>query len=371
MSGKTILIIEDEERMRRLMELVLRPEGYRLLLAGSGEAGLTLLDAGGIDLILTDLQMGKVGGMDVLDYAIQKCPDIPVVIITGFGTVKSAVQAIKKGAFDYISKPIDNEELKVVVTRALERKVLKDEMERVMGDISHDIKNLLTPVVMGTSLLESEIDQFYERVPEVEATQAKASHELCNEVIGTLRNAARRIQDRTKEIADYVKDRSAPPYFAPCAVAAVVAGVMDTLRLVAERKGIALRSEGLDDLPPILADERRLYNALYNLVNNAIEEVPAGGSITVRKEAAPEHGTILLAVADTGRGMPPDVRDSLFTDATISRKPGGTGLGTKIVKGIVDAHGGRITVESKEGAGTTFLIRLPIQGPASEKEAHA
>jgi len=359
----TILIIEDEERMRRLMDLVLRPEGHRLLQAESGEAGLKLLDEGGIDLVLSDLQMGRVGGMDVLEHVTKKCPEVPVVIITGYGTVKSAVEAIKKGAFDYVSKPIDNDELKIVVKRALERKELKGEIERLLGDISHDIKNLLTPVVLGTELLESEIDQFYDRLPEVEATQAKVSHSLCNEVISVLRNATRRIQDRSKEIADYVKGRSAPPHIAPCNVASVVESVMDSLRLLAKERGVSLRTDGLASLPPIMADERRLFNAFYNLVNNAIEEVPHGGHVTVRGEADLAGGTLLLAVTDTGRGMPPEVRDSLFTAGTISRKPGGTGLGTKIVRGVVDAHGGHISVDSKEGAGTTFTIRLPIQGP--------
>src|SRR3989338_84228 len=120
MPDATILIIEDEEKMRRLMDLVLRPEGHRLLLADSGEAGLKLLEEGGIDLILTDLQMGKVSGLDVLERVTKECPDVPVVIITGFGTVKSAVEAMKSWAFDYISKPLDNDELKIIVKRALD-----------------------------------------------------------------------------------------------------------------------------------------------------------------------------------------------------------------------------------------------------------
>src|SRR5256885_1458156 len=104
MPESTILIIEDEEKMRRLMDLVLSREGYRLLQAESGEAGIRLIDDGGIDLVLTDLQMDTVSGIDVLDHVMKEIPDIPVVIITGFGTVKSAVEAMKKGAFDYISK---------------------------------------------------------------------------------------------------------------------------------------------------------------------------------------------------------------------------------------------------------------------------
>ena len=127
MREATVLIIDDEERMRRLMELVLRPEGYRLLQAESGEAGLKLIEEGGIDLVLTDIQMGKVSGVDVLEHVTKACPDVPVVIITGFGTVKSAVQAMRTGVFDYISKPIDNDELKIIVKRALEMRRLTRE----------------------------------------------------------------------------------------------------------------------------------------------------------------------------------------------------------------------------------------------------
>ncbi|MGH7235661.1 MAG: sigma-54-dependent transcriptional regulator [Nitrospiraceae bacterium] len=116
-----LLIIEDEERMRRLFELVLKQEGYDLLLASTGEQGIrTLRDVADLDLIVTDLQLGKQSGLDVLEAAKQALPDVPVLIITGYGTVKSAVEAMKKGAYDYISKPVDNEELKIVLARALQ-----------------------------------------------------------------------------------------------------------------------------------------------------------------------------------------------------------------------------------------------------------
>ena len=116
-------------------------------------------------------------------------------------------------------------------------------------------------------------------------------------------------------------------------------------------------------LPSILADERRLFNAFYNLINNAIDEVQAGGIITVRGYA--ESEAIVLSVQDTGQGMPPEVQKSLFTNRVISQKAGGTGLGTKIVKDVVDSHGGHITVESQVGLGTTFHIHLPLHPPAS------
>jgi signal transduction histidine kinase len=123
---------------------------------------------------------------------------------------------------------------------------------------------------------------------------------------------------------------------------------------------VSLHTQGLDALPPIQADENRLFNALYNLVNNAIPETPVGGSVTIGGSVGADGNTVVLTVADTGGGMPQEIRDKLFTKEAISGKAGGTGLGTKIVKDAVDAHAGRITVQSEQGKGTTFTIRLPI-----------
>jgi signal transduction histidine kinase len=236
---------------------------------------------------------------------------------------------------------------------------------RLLGDISHDIKNLLSPVVCGAGLLESEINELVDRLPEIEADQAQASHEFCDEIIAMLRDTAARIQDRTKQIADYMKGLSTPPQFASCQIATIVDNVFKTLRLMAEQRGIKLRSVDLAGLSPILADERLLYNVFYNLINNAISEVPSGGSITVGGKEEPRSGDLLLAVIDTGRGIPPEVQETLFTDRAISLKPGGTGLGTRIVKDAITVHGGEITVESELGAGTTFAIRLPRKPPGA------
>lgn len=234
------------------------------------------------------------------------------------------------------------------------------EVMHLLGDISHDIKNLLMPVVTGERLLDAEIKEMFNKVTETKTGNLFKSRALCDEVLEMLRNATRRIQDRMKEIADCIKGLSAPPQFAPCLIADVVEGVVKTLEISAMEKRISLYTEGLADLPPIQADERRLFNAFYNLINNAIEEVPPGGSITVGGHGVSALGMVEVSVADTGRGMPPEVLSSLFSARAISRKPGGTGLGTKIIKDVMDAHHGKISVQSKEGAGTTFFLSLPL-----------
>jgi signal transduction histidine kinase len=234
------------------------------------------------------------------------------------------------------------------------------EVVRRLGDVSHDVKNMLMPIIICAGLLQDEVDNLSRCVEERNMEKAHSIRDGCKDIIEMQVKGARRIQERVKEIVDCVKGLSTPPQFAPCSLAGFVESVFEVLRRVAQEKGVVLTTSGLDALPTIVADERRLFNAFYNLTDNAIAEMPAGGSLTVRGEADGPQRLVRLQFVDTGRGMPPDVLDSLFTARTISRKPGGTGLGTKIIKDVVDMHRGNITVQSKEGVGTTFLIELPM-----------
>jgi signal transduction histidine kinase len=236
----------------------------------------------------------------------------------------------------------------------------KAEMVTLLGDISHDMKNLLTPVCTGMELLRGEVTELFDGMSTAELSEKKASKELCDEAGEMAQNGIRRLHDRVKDMADCVKGLSAPPNFALCAVGPVVLEVFHTLQGLARDKQITLRTDGLESLPEFHADERRLYNALYNLINNAIPETPPGGSITVRGHLDQDTGSIALAVADTGRGMSPEIRDRLFSANAVSTKKGGTGLGTKIVKDVVDTHKGKIWVESEPGGGTTFHLRFPL-----------
>ncbi|HSN05325.1 MAG TPA: GAF domain-containing sensor histidine kinase, partial [Nitrospira sp.] len=269
---------------------------------------------------------------------------------------------IKVGLF--VDRKRTEEELRRTEARLLEEQRLA-EVAKVLGDIGHDLKNMLMPIVTGAELLEEELSECFSKLPQPAVSAAQSSRDLTQELIDMIRQGARRIHDRVKEIADSVKGLTRPPRFAPCRMADIVSSVYATLRILADERNVALHVEGLETLPVIRADESRLFNALYNLVNNAIPEVPSGGSVTVKGDTDNARRNIVLSVVDTGKGMSPEVRDSLFTYQAISRKVGGTGLGTKIVKDVVDAHGGSITVESEQGVGTSFRITLPVEGPPS------
>jgi signal transduction histidine kinase len=359
--SNAILVVDDDADIGLLLCDRLQAMGHEVRAAADGEAALEAIGKEVPSLVFLDIEMPKLSGLEVLRRIRKDWPELPVIVMTAHGTIARAVEAMKAGASDFITKPFEMQQLKSAIAKALERKALSGEVVRLLGDISHDIKNLLTPVVSGAELLESEIAEMVERLPEMEAVKAQASHKLCDEVIAMLRDTAGRLQERTKEIADYMKGVSSVPRFGPCRIATVVDSVFKTLHLVAEEKGIVLSSEGLELLPVIQADERRLYNAFYNLINNAIPEVPSGGSIAVQGKHEPERRSLYVSVRDTGRGMSSAVCKSLFTADAISQKFGGTGLGTKLVKDVIDAHGGHITVDSQEGIGTVFHIRLPSE----------
>jgi signal transduction histidine kinase len=236
----------------------------------------------------------------------------------------------------------------------------KAEVVTLLGDIGHDLKNLLTPVQAGVDLLRDVTKDLFDAMNSAELTQNTTNKKLCEDSVEIAQNGIRRLHERVKEMADCVKGLSSPPNFSPCRLETVIHEVFQTLTILAKEKEITLRTERLESLPVIQADERRLYNAFYNLINNAIPETPQGGSITVRGGHEPASPHVALSFCDTGRGMPANVRDLLFSSRAVSTKKGGTGLGTKIVKDVVDAHRGKIWVESEPGIGTTFHIQLAL-----------
>ena len=230
---------------------------------------------------------------------------------------------------------------------------------RSVGEISHDIGNMLTHVLPYVETLEGCIADVRDEKPGA----LDCLESFYGEVRDNVADGVRQVTARTREIASALKGEVAPLDFKPGRPYDTLQRVVQSLLAAAERAGITLRAEGDSTLEAVL-DSHRLYNALYNLVNNALPETPDGGFITVAVAADPDPDYYQISVADTGRGMPEEVQKKLFTDAAYSTKPGGTGLGTRIVRRIVEQHGGTPSVASAPGQGTTFILRLP-KSPAA------
>lgn len=249
---------------------------------------------------------------------------------------------------------------------------------KLMGDISHDVKNMITPVSVCAQTLDIMFEGFYEDIDGLKAELSEAEAQKLDDVTIGMRefypeavkmflDGADQVQARVREIADCVKGIVAEPTFEPTNINDVVENVATPLRLVAERQDLRIDLAGLTKgLPEVPLDQKQMYNCVYNLINNAIPETPPGGRLYVNTMLGSgdafldgaEH--LVIQVGDTGHGMPPHVREKLFTKDAVSTKPGGTGLGTRIVKNVVEAHSGQITVDSEQGVGTVFTIRIPL-----------
>ncbi len=392
-SSCRVLIVDNDPDIVTFLKDFLAAKGYSILTAYSGEQGLNEVYTQEPDLVLLDVVMPGMDGYEVC-RKIRVNPLttlLPVVMMTGIHP-EERIKGIEVGADDFLTKPINQEEMFARVRSLLRIKELHDvvqaqatqlarwnkelkikldheaklaEVTRMLGDIGHEVKNMLMPVLSGTELLQAELDEFFQSLPSPVLEKAKTSQRMCEEIIDMVTRSAQRIQDQVKEIADCVKGLTSPLQLGPCELSRVVETVYKTLQVLAVKKGITLQTENLESLPHIQADEGRLFKAFYNLVNNAMAEMPQGGLITIQGSEDVSNRGIRVVVEDNGRGMPPEVCESLFSAKVVSRKAGGTGLGTKIVKDVVDAHGGTITVDSEVGVGTTFRILLPYSLPDS------
>ncbi len=246
-----------------------------------------------------------------------------------------------------------------LVTMCLQNTLLAKEanlaaVARSVGEISHDIGNMLTHVLPYVETLEGSIIDVRDHKPGAQ----EALESFYREVRDNVAEGVQQVVTRTREIAGALKGEVAPVVYKTGRPLETAQRVATSLGGAAQKVGVSLQAEG-DGALIASFDGHRLYNALYNLVNNALPETPVGGSIviSVAEDADPAYYT--LSVIDTGRGMPEEVRRKLFSDATYSSKPGGTGLGTRIVRRIVEQHGGTPFVTSIVGKGTTFVLRLP------------
>ena len=393
-----ILIVDDEFDIRLSLSTILEANGYRTTMVSCAKEAFDAVNLEIPDLVLLDIRLPDLNGFDVC-HQLRDEPQtalLPVILVTAMNPHQEKVKGIEAGADDFLSKPINKAELLARVRSLLRIKELHDmaqsqaahlaewnrelemrlsqesklaEVARMLGDIAHEMKNLLMPVVTGTELLDSELQDLHNNISQLHSHSTQASHGRCMEIVEMINSSGKRLRDHVKDLADCVKILSSEPQFNACRISKIVAQVFEPLRFQAREQGISLRTEGLEDLPEVEADGRRLFHAFFNLINNALSETPPGGLVNVKGILEADGETVLLSFTDTGRGMPPEVRDNLFTRQGLSTKQAGTGLGIKIIKSVVDAHSGYITVESQEGRGTTFYVRLPILRPQEIEEA--
>jgi PAS domain S-box-containing protein len=229
------------------------------------------------------------------------------------------------------------------------------ERDEVLGFVVHDLRNPLSAISMTASLLldlSLSEDQRADRLGGILRAVEQMNH-LIQDLLDVSRIEAGRMRVEAE----------------PLCVRTVVAGARETLEDAATGAGLRIETEVVGSIPPVRADRQRVLQVLSNLIGNAIKFTPAGGTIIVRAEPLGEK--VLISVSDTGVGIAesqiPHLFDRFWQAHSASR--GGAGLGLVIARGIVEAHGGRIWVESSPGLGSTFSFTLPVAGEGEEAAA--
>ena len=355
-----LLIVDDSKASREALLELLAGEGYECQAVGSGDAALQILRSQRVDLVLLDIAMPGVSGLDVLDELrrLHSAVDLPVIMVTGQSASQATANALDRGANDYITKPLDLNVLFARIRTQLQLRELGRLKDEFLSIASHDLKNPLTAILALADLLAFEFQV---------GTPMTAEGRWSIETIG------RRARQMNRLIADFLDMRAAQDGHL------VLARTPTDLRQVAElavadnliyaqSKGIELALAAGEPPPLVSADPARLAQVVDNLVGNAIKFGSAGGRVELATRAA--EGQVVLEVRDTGPGLAAADLERLFTrHARLGNRPTGgetsTGLGLAWCKQLVELHGGRIGARNGEEGGAVFWFELPRDGTAA------
>ena len=365
----SILVVDDEEGMREGCRRVLTPAGYNVYTAEAMGSALELVRDRDHDLYLLDAMLPDGSGLDLLAAVIQQDPNAVCIVITGFGSIDLAVEAVRHGAYDFLSKPFTSDALLLSVDKGLEwgrLKAIEAEAQK-LAQTKAELERL------GEARRQLMLGVAHELRAPVAAVQSYINLILAGYVTADeLRPTLFRVQERLHEVLDLTsdllelarlkRDKEQPPRVTELQdMAAVLRKVCDLFQQQVRDKGQDLQVEIFDN-PFMVADRNHLEQIWTNLLSNAIKYTPTGGQIKVTLRS--ENDSIIGTVADSGIGIADADRPNLFRDffrTDEAKETGeiGTGLGLSIVKQTLDAYGGEINVTSRLGHGSRFTFILP------------
>lgn len=371
-SGGAVLVVDDTNSLRFMLSQHVRQLGHQVAGASNGREALQMLQDQPFDVVLLDVLMPEMDGHAVLERmkADPHLRDIPVIVVSGVEELESVARCIEQGAEDYLHKPANPVLLKARLNACLEKKRLRDrevrlhrrleenynrlrELESLRDSLTHmvvhDLRTPLTSVLTGLYSLEGlgELNGAQQEVWSMACTGAETLLGMINDLLDISK-----MEDGSMTLA---LSNPSPGGLVQRAAAQVEP-------LLRERS-LTLATEIPEGLPLLTADEDKLRRVLVNLLGNAVKFTPPGGRIAVAARA--EAGGVLFSVQDTGEGIPREAFGRIFEKfgQVEDRKAGrrnSTGLGLTFCKMAVEAHGGRIWVESELGQGSTFHFVVPV-----------
>jgi signal transduction histidine kinase len=360
-SKPVVLVIDDEEFIRDSCSQLLAKGGFRPETAENGTIGIEKVQNIRPDIVLIDLKMPGNSGFEVLDKIRAFDPNIISIVITGYATVESAVEAMKKGAYDFLPKPFSPDQLRIIIKRGLERRELILETESLRREKKLLEENFITMVSHQLRSPLGTIAQYFEVILGGMAGNVEPKQE---EMLSKARARLERLMELINDWLDLARMNKGQivDRFKPLSLKKVLENIVEFMQPSAQKENVNLELIHYSGNDSIEGDEETLTQVFSNLIANAIKYNEPNGRIKVSMEE--KEDALVVGVEDTGIGIPKENLPYLFDQFYRVKRDGehksrGTGLGLSIAKKIVEAHGGVIHVVSELGKGSTFTVILP------------
>ncbi len=356
-----VLIVDDDQRIRGLLFNILDRAGYHVSAAADGMEALEVLRADHPDVLLVDLRMPRMDGRSFVRKALEEDPHAVILVLTGHGTVETAVEAMRAGVYSIITKPFGMDDIVFMVEKGLR--------DRKLAERSRELEKRL---------------ETSERLAMIGKLAAGVAHELNSPLDGVMRfvKLTRDALPPDSELRGYQEEALG----GLVRMSAIIRDLLTFSRnvvLEAEEESLekqlrdatklTLAAEPLkrvdvtfDLAVPRVSVPRGMFQVFRNLLKNAVDALDGEGRVEIR--GGLRDGEVFVSVRDDGCGIPREIRDRVLEPFFTTKKAGsGTGLGLSIVSRIVERFGGGLEIESEEGRGTTVTVYLPA-APAPARE---
>jgi len=352
-----ILVVDDEVGARELCVDFLESDDYVIDTSENGKQAIDFLEKNKVHLVLSDINMPLLNGIDLLREIKKKYPDIEVILMTAYGGLQSAIEALRHGAYDYITKPFTSDILRATVRRCLEKQRLSDELKNAQkelitreklatlgslsGWLAHRMRNPLNVILMCTQYLEGKFADNDER----------------REVLKAIEDKVKSLEKMTKDFIEFT--RTYQPNLTKYNVHKIFEKVLNSVAYRCKIQKVNIAKELGNDIPELLVDYELIEEVISNIVNNALDVMENTGTLTIKTHKL-DNNTVALDIINTGSCVTKDQETNIF-EPFFTTKERGTGLGLAIAKRVIDSHKGTVSaVGDPKNNTTTFRITLPI-----------
>lgn len=390
----TVLIAEDDPPSRRMLEMALRGEGYDVIDVSNGRDALTVLERTPVDVLLSDIRMPEMNGLDLLGWTRQNLPGLTVVMMTAYGSEEIAVEAMKRGANDYLTKPIHTRELSLVLRENLHRHRLEVEHRRFLEHLKRSARTLSRQVAeleernrllhaaqqsfaksqYGRAQLVSSIThEIRSPLTVIRGVQEmllrrrdKIGEKEFEKLLGRAQDQTRRMSELIDELLDVERLETGVEALKATDVdlSRVLCEVCANFGPVAESAEMELDLSVEPGDAVVRADLEAVVRILNNLLSNAFKYAPRRTVVEVALQRRVDYWEII--VTDRGPGVPEEMRELIF-DRYVRRGKSrsalsSSGLGLSIARSLAELLGGEVGMEPHPGGGSIFFLRLPQAG---------